>query len=284
MAHETTPIAATLDAIAADLPMLRANAHAAAHGSSAISIGSAASGEKLPGGTAAISLLAEVRTLLAFWCAVVLEERSETYQLGSGHLDASDETSMCTWLQPHADWLDAHPDGLLADEELDDVSRRIAALVRPEKIRRPQVGQCPEPECAGIVRAEISGGDGTDPALEEARDLTCDVQPEHRWDRENWRWLGRLMGAISEEAPEYMNSPDLAAWMSTRFSRTIKDWQIRKWAEREPITLAYSRAHKGYSRIDFARWYIEQHGAIAGRAQRTGTLGQGGAVMAGYGW
>lgn len=283
MSRNATPIAATLSAIAADLPMLRANALAAAHGNSAITIGSSASGEKLPGGTAAMSLLEEARRTLAHWCAVVLEERSETYRLGSAHLDATDESGMCSWLLPHADWLNAHPDGLVVDEDFDDLAGRIATLVRPEKVRRPEIGPCPSQDCTGIVRAEIKGGDGVDPHLEEARDLVCDVNSDHSWDRLNWRRLGKLMGAITDEAPEYMTSENLAAWMSTRFSRAIKDWQIRKWAEREPISLGYDRAQKGYGRIDFTRWYLEQHGAIAGRAERI-TFAERGSAMAGYGW
>jgi hypothetical protein len=251
-------ISASLSSITADWPTLLADMAAATYGSSAPTIGSATGGEKLPGGTAAMSLLADARLLLATWCHVVLDERSEHYNLGSAHLDATDVTAMARWLAPHAQWLEAHPAGLEAETELDDLAHQVRALVAPSGVRRPVIGACPIDECAGVIRGHVDERDTTD----EARDLACDVDGDHRWDQSRWRLLGAMLGHIHSGEPEWMSDEDLAEWLSRRFRRSIKPNTVRQWAVRHPLSI---RAHEGkYDRIAVTDWYIERQVARAG--------------------
>lgn len=229
---------------------------AATYGSTAPSIGSSPEGEKLPGGTDRMSLLAEGRHILATWCHLVLDERGEHYNLGSTHLDATDGTGMASWLKPHAEWIASHVLGEEAIVELDHLAHSLTGLVAPSGIRRPIVGRCPINECAGMIRAQIEHGKTED---DQARDLTCDIDASHAWDKSRWRMLGRVLGHI---APERMLPKDLAPWLSARFRKPISEATIRVWAHRYPLSIAPDAGGR-YDRIAVTDWLIQR------REQRT---------------
>lgn len=278
MARESRPLNTSLHAIKNDWALLQEEMAAHAHGSSALGGGPAGGGEKLPGGTAAIALARDISHNIHYYARKVLTEHDEPEPTDG--LGAHDPAGVAAWLALHSDWLAADTDDLATDD-FDDLAERLERLLRPVKIRRPLVGACPVAHCVGHVRGYV---DDSAPECPESRDVVCDLAGEHRWDKAKWAELGRLMGHFDDhDAPEKMTSPQLAAWMSTRFRRTVKDWEIRKWAERDPLTLRKDPETGKFDRVVFATWFLEKHGAYAER--RSGvTLGEQGPVAAGYGW
>lgn len=175
-----------------------------------------ASTTQLPGGTTRMSLLADTLALLTSLCLLVLDERRLD---GTTVGDGADERAR--FLVLHAGWLAGHDTAADTAAELDDLARRIHALVAPSGVRRIPVGACPL-DCAGVVFAALDGD--RDP------DLVCDVRPrDHVWGRSHYELLARMLGT---DAPERMTPTQLAAWLTVRFRRRVTEGMVTGWIRR----------------------------------------------------
>lgn len=243
-------------------------------------------GTSLPGGTERISLLAEAREHLFFACSLVVDERSENYDLGTVRLDATDCLAMAVWLRPHAGWIADH---ILGDETAEALFRIAATakrLCERGGRKRPVIGACPTPECAGVLRGHI---DEDDTAIDMTYDICCDANPEHCWAQSHWPRLGRLLEdeaakAIEKAAldegrahevrrfPELLDDKQLLDWLEERFRQTYAPGTLRTWKRRHGDTKLmriWTDPENGtevpkWDRLEVTKWRLGDKSVVGG--------------------
>src|SRR5205823_3124786 len=91
-----------------------------------------------------VSLRAEVASMLATWCLLVIAMRGLP-----GGVRGDDLDGMCDWLEPHVDWLAEDDqatgrDGRYLADELEGLADRLRAMAAPGLPRVDNtVGSCP---------------------------------------------------------------------------------------------------------------------------------------------
>lgn len=247
MSRQPQPIATSLHAIATDWPRLLEELYAMP-GVLSSGMPSGSDEAQLPGGER-LSLAAETSHLLLFWVRLTLDEHPAPHR---SPVRATDIPGMCGWLRHHVDWIEARyaigPDhaGEPAAAEFDDLARRLSACVEAVGVIRPAIGPCTIDGCPGTIRGYIETG-----AIGNA-DLTCDTNPDHRWEEDHWVDLSASLG--HDEPPRL--SPDaMADYLSRRFGRRITRANLDVWATRYSLRV-WLGSDGLYDRVAITDWYI----------------------------
>lgn len=212
-----------------------------------------ATGSRPPVDAHRLHLATSVPHTLASWALLVMEERG----LPGSKLTAGDVVALSRWLDPHAEWLAAHPAGDEAAAEIMSAGRQVRTVVEPSGIRRIDVCPCPVlvPDvCGGLIVATLRPDD-------DEPDATCDVDASHAWGVAQWRALGAMADQDGEE--EWMNATQLASWLSRRHRASVTAVAIRKWNQRHdgfPVPDARSGM---WDRHEVAMWFLEHRSATA---------------------
>lgn len=204
---------------------------------------------RLPGGTGAISLVAEGHAIITSWCMAVIDGRDLT-----GATVGTDTEDRADFLLTHAAWLASEaPD---AEEELSDLSGRVRALVAPSGVRRVPIGACPALDCGGAVFAAFDG-------KQQWPDLTCDLDTEHSWPEPHYRRLASLLGC---DGPDRMSVDDFITHVAEKFGREVNRATVRVWIHRHPDELKWDRAEQTLDRLKAVSFWLERRAARAGAA------------------
>lgn len=123
----------------------------------------------------------EIRHTLASWCLLIADERGMSPP--RDHMDM-----IGAYLATHHVWLAAHPAAGDCADELSSLHRRAFAVAYPTGARVFQVGPCPVPSCAAMVRVVLRAVDSLLPS-----ELVCEAEVPHSWPADRWRELGRAM-------------------------------------------------------------------------------------------
>ncbi len=138
------------------------------------------------------------------WCQIIMQDRE--LHLGPRTNNGPD---LALFISRHADWL-AHTDAARdCSDELHDIARRLSNLAEGNRVKRIEIGPCPESThdelgietypCKGTLWAALRKADELLP-----QNVTCTTTAEHVWSPGQWASLGRRMGRFHPEGVERM--------------------------------------------------------------------------------
>ncbi|WP_233580752.1 hypothetical protein [Streptomyces triticirhizae] len=128
---------------------------------------------------AAAEIRAAIRTVLASWSGLVVQERGVSRP-------ARDIPALSRFLCRHIDWLTRHPAAGDLMDEIRELTRRAHHVAYPDRSRRVPLGYCPVPECEGELVARMRSRDDALPS-----DIACSISPHHSWPATSWTRLAR---------------------------------------------------------------------------------------------
>ncbi len=135
----------------------------------------------MPFNAAAADVRARILAVLGSWSGMVVEQRGVSAPRRTAD-------ALAGFLALHTDWIAAHAAAGDATEEVAQLVRLARRVAYPDSVRRVQVGECVDGECAGELIALLHSADPLLPT-----EITCDVDPRHTWPAYRWIQLSRRL-------------------------------------------------------------------------------------------
>ncbi|WP_329225603.1 hypothetical protein [Streptomyces canus] len=162
----------------------------------------------LPLDAEAVEVRGAILRSLSHWATLLVERYGAAAPRRTPH-------TLADFLGTQVGRLAAHPVAADITCQARELVRRASRVVEPAR-RRPTIGACAEPGCAGELTTLLHS-DGSDRLAE----ISCTADPAHTWTGEGWLRLSRRLAAANRTAP---TRPTLWRWLgSTDISRL---WNI----------------------------------------------------------
>ena len=129
----------------------------------------------------------DIRNNLSTWARVAIEERSM-------HAPPDTVSAIAAFVVAQVEWFASQAFARQFVSDVIDDWQTARSLSDPNRTRRFEVGPCPEPDCEGVLIAQIRPKDSLLP-----HDVTCHLSPAdeetgellHTWPADKWMTLGR---------------------------------------------------------------------------------------------
>lgn len=150
-----------------------------------------------------IELRSTIRNTIVSWSRLIHEERgiSLPWRWRMAYLPKGVEgpanrirqgvantLDLAAYIRDHSRWLAAHGAAAEASAEFAELVAAARRIVQPSGTRVIEVGPCPMPDCAGMLRALMRSERSLMPSS-----VTCDADAGHEWTSADWMALARSM-------------------------------------------------------------------------------------------
>jgi len=178
------------------------------------------SGGPLPGmplNEAAIETRAAMMTTLGAWSGLVADERG---------LPAPGRAlpQLACFLLRNLVWLAAHPAIAAMEREVAQLVRSAHRTVRPDPVRRIQVGPCTMSGCEGRLVATVRSQQA-----QRWAHVHCDAEPDHSWALDEWTRLRHTMHRISRATDRWLTAQDISRLWNTSIGTVYRLASEQGW-------------------------------------------------------